>query len=263
MSGLFNSIEKSRLEIANCELAECDRTPHPAGHPRALDAVDSGVTPSEAAVANDMIVSLMAGMRERNKQIVKDTVLFASLVADKAYPAGGVAWYDRFETVMKYCGWLPQSSAFSDYRASNSRFTMEQEGLKILASVITAMALPGPTSALMLKVASDTVQALQQSGKPLRLFETSSKTHNGAKFAIASAVETKDEEVVMALGALNFATSLDVTNVLFWEWNGSSVQIKRAESVMTLNQRHFEGVRDVINDRLAGNAREALAEFEI
>jgi hypothetical protein len=65
------------------------------------------------------------------------------------------------------------------------------------------------------------------------------------------------------MGALDFSTRLDVTNVLFWEWNSSSVQIKRAENHMTLNQAHFVRVRDVIEGKLNDQARQALEEFDI
>jgi hypothetical protein len=257
---LETRIDQSLTFIEGCELGDCNHASHPM--PRLAGFEVDEMNP-EALVAGDAIVSIVAGMTKENKQIVKDTILFATLVANKAHPNGGVAWYEQFTKVLANCGWLSLSTGMSDYRVGNSRFTMEQAALKILESAIVAAALPGPTSLLLLKVAKDTVTALQESEKPLRLFEQSSKTHNGAKFAIASAAESSDGEIVMAMGALDFSTRLDVTNVLFWEWNSSSVQIKRAENHMTLNQAHFVRVRDVIEGKLNDQARQALEEFDI
>jgi hypothetical protein len=251
-------VSESQASIENCDLDSCPRIESLTR--AAMDVANEEV--SEAAVVNDAVVSIVAGMSKKNKEIVKDSVLYASLRADSDFPDGGVQWYNAFKTYLGNCGWPPQSAGLSGYTVSNSRFTMEQEGLKILASAITAAALPGPTSALMLKVAKDAMDVLQSSEKPLRLFESSSKKYSGAKFAIVSAVEI-DEEVVMTLGAVDFNTSINVTNVLFWEWNSSTVKIKRAESCLILNQRHFEDIAKTLREKLTENARKAVLEFDI
>jgi len=253
------AVKESRAAIESCDLTNCGHTEH-MKTPMALFAVDEKNI--EAVVANDTILSIVAGMTKENKEIVKDCMLYSSLAADSLFPGGGVNWYGEFKKRMAFCGWPSQSAGLSDYRTSNSRFTMEQEGLKILASAVAAMAVPGPTSALLLKVAKDAIDVLQASEKPLRLFESSSKTPKGAKFAIASAVESQDGEVIIALGAVDFAASLNVTNVLFWEWNSSSISIKRAENHMILNQRHFHSIADLMREKLTAKAREALAELD-
>jgi len=253
------AIQQDIRFIEDCELADCDHTQHMAPELAGFDVDEKN---AEAVVAGNSLVSIAAGMSDDNKQAIKDTVLLATLAANKSHPRGGVQWYQMFTRVLTSCGWFSQSTGFSDYRVGNSRFTMEQTALKILASAITAAAVPGPTRLLMLKVASDTISALQESDEPLRLFENSSKTHSGAKFAIGSSAESKDGEVIMAMGALDFSTRLNVTNVLFWEWNSSSVRIKRAENHMTLNQRHYENMRSVIENKLYGT-EDFLLSLEI
>lgn len=254
------NIKQRRDFIEGCELGDCDHAAHAM---RSVAGFDVDEMNPEALVAGDTIVSIVAGMNKRNKQAVKDTLLFASLVANKSFPAGGVNWYKKLTEVLAYCGWVSQLSGLTDYSVGNTRFTMEQAALKILESAILAAALPGPTSVLLLKVAKDTIDALQESEKPLRVFENSSKTHSGAKFAIASTAQSKDGEVVMAMGALDFSTNLNVTNVLFWEWSSSSVRIKRAENHLTLNHVQFERVKDLVEGKLTESARQALEEFEI
>ncbi|WP_426142940.1 hypothetical protein [Pseudomonas sp. DWP3-1-2] len=254
------AVNESRAALENCELGSC--VP-PAQLNGALAALTVDQKKPEAAVANDVVLSIVAGMSKEKKEIIKDCVLFASLAATKASPTEGVAWYNTFKQVMAYCGWPSQTAGLSDYTASNSKFTMEQEGLKILSSAIATIGTGGAAGAIMLKLAKDTFAVLQASDKPLRLFENSSRKHNGGRFAIASGVESEDGEVIMAMGAVDFSTSLNVTNVLFWEWNSSEVKIKRAENHMILNQRHFQSVSDVIREKLTGNAREALESFDI
>lgn len=263
---MFDEIEKSKTEIANCDLGGCDHQEHIDNKRKSLELIEVDEKNPGALVAGDTVISIVAGMSKENKQILKDSVLLASLAATKKYRdsnENAVKWYETFTRVLGYCGWFSQSRELSDYRSRNTRFTMEQEALKILESAILAMAVPGPTSLLLLNVAKDTVKALQTSDKPLRLFENSSKTHKSAKFAIASAAESSDGEVIMAMGAVNFVTSQDITNVLFWEWNNASVGIKRAENHLVLNLQHYERVRSEVEAKLTANARSALAEFEI
>lgn len=253
-------IKESVEFIEQCELGDCDHALHRQNRLAKFDVDEAN---PEAVVADNTVIAITAGMTKDNKRIVKDTMLFASLVANKAHPNGGVAWYERYLNVLSYCGWFPQSSGLSDYRLTHSSFTLDQVALKILESALVAAALPGPAKLLMLKVAKDTIDALREKDKPLRLFNQSSKTHPGAKFAIAAAAESSDGEVVVAMGALDFNTRLNVTQVLFTEWSSSSVHIKRAENHMILAQDHYERVRDVVEKKLTGGARQALEEFEI
>jgi hypothetical protein len=254
------SIKESKEFIESCDLGACDHVSHASTR---LAAFEVDPKEQEGFVAGDVVIAITAGMSKTNKQIMKNTMLFATLAANSKFPEGGVDWYRLYTRILSYCGWYSQFSGMSDYRTSNGRFTMDQVALQILESAIVSAALPVSASMMLLKVAKDTVQALQQNDEPLRLFESTSKTHSGAKFAIASAAESEDGELVVAMAAVDFKAQLDVTNVLFWEWSKSSVHIKRAENYMTLNHALYEGVKATIENRLTEKALQALMEFDI
>ena len=257
---LETRIAERRAFIESCELGDCQPV-NVAKHVAMDFKADIDEQSPEAFVANDTVVSIVAGMSKKNRVKVKDCMLFASLAASTKFPEGGVAWYNYYRFVLAYCGWTPSLLGLSKYNASKSTFTMEQVGLEIIASAVTAAALPGPAS-LLLQVAKDAIATLQKSEKPLRIFESSSKKHSGAKFAIGSVVESKDKQLVMALGAIDFTTSLNVTNVLFWEWSSSSVSINGAGDHLVFVSRQFDDVADVIRGRLTEVARRKLAEIE-
>jgi hypothetical protein len=67
----------------------------------------------------------------------------------------------------------------------------------------------------------------------------------------------------MTMGTVSFSSTLDVTNVLFWNWSNTSVSISRAESHLVLNQGVYANVRDDILAKLGNNAKEAVAEYSI
>jgi hypothetical protein len=214
-------------------------------------------------VSSDTIVSIVAGMSRENKVIVRRTIQFCSLVASNDYPGGGMAWFKRYEELMELCGWVSPEWSTNEYHASNTRFTMDKVALDILKSAIVAAALPGPASVLLLKVAADTVDALKEDDKPLRLFEQSSKSPRGAKFAIAASAQSAEGDVVMAMGAVDFRSSLNITNVLFWEWSQSQVAISQAQKVMELLHESYEDVRDIVESKLKAHQRQTLLDIKL
>ena len=253
-------VAQSLKFIESCELGGCDHSSHPGSSAAAFDVDEKN---PGALVIGNTIVSIVAGMSSDNKKIINDILLLATLAANKAAPQGGIAWYEKYQQVLTSCGLYSQSSGWSDYSFSNKRFTMDQVALEILQSALLAAALPGPTAVLMLKVAKDTVTALQRKDAPLRLFERESKTHNGAKFTIATVAESTDGSVAMAMGSVAFSSSLSVTDVLFWEWSNTGVRIQRAENVLTLNHAQYARVRKAVEAKLGDSAQQKIEEIEI
>lgn len=220
--------------------------------------------PSAAVVGNG-IVSFVSGMSKQNKEDVKNSFLMSSLVANKKFDPNkeGASWFEAFTRTMELCGWLTISRSYGDYRAIDQHFTMEQVGLTILASAIAAAAIPGPTALLLAKVAKEAIEALQANDQPLRLFERKARTYAGGSFGVASCAESEDGEVIMGLGNVAFDSTVNVTDVLFWEWNSATVGITRGEGCLTLNQGVYDQIREAVLNRLGQNARDAIADFDI
>jgi hypothetical protein len=217
------------------------------------------------AVVGSSLLAFTDGVSRQTREDVMDSFLFATLVANKKYnPETQTAeWYGLFNKVLSTVGWLSHSWNYARYRSNHQRFTMDQAAIEILSSAIAAATLPGPASAAMLKVAADTVNALKAQEKPLRLFERQTKSHNGASFLVGACTESAGGTVSMALGAVNFVTSSNVTDVLFWEWNSTDVKTFRAECNLSLNTRMYAQNRELIQQRLGDNAKSAIEEFDI
>lgn len=221
--------------------------------------------PADGAVVGSNLLAFAEGVSRQNKEDVMDSFLFATLVANKAFnpETQSAEWYTRFNKVLSTVGWFSNSWSYARYRSTHQRFSMDQAAIEILGSAIAAATLPGPASAAMLKVAADTVSALKAQEKPLRLFERQTKSHNGANFRIGACAESADGTVNLAMGAVNFLTSSNVTDVLFWEWNSAEVQTFRGENTLVLNTRMYAQNRQLIQQRLGNNAKSAIEEFDI
>ncbi|KWS11718.1 hypothetical protein AL064_11310 [Pseudomonas syringae pv. syringae] len=256
--------------IAACELAECPpllADYAAAATPGLLEARDvtDASSGNEGAVVAGSLLAFASGISAQSKQDVMNSFLFATLVANKAFSSEtqGDQWYDKFNEVLSKVGWLSTQWSYARYRATQQRFTMDEVGLEILGSAITAAALPGPASLLMLKVAADAIAALKAKKEPLRLFENQTKSHRGGSFRIASCIESEDNIVSLAMAAVSFQADSDVTNVLFWEWQDTSVQTWKGEDSLLLNTALYARHRDLIQQRLDDNASRAIAEFDI
>ncbi|MBM0209070.1 hypothetical protein ALQ72_00547 [Pseudomonas syringae pv. maculicola] len=260
--------------LAACELADCSPqlaafaaariTPSRLVGGDATDAAGSDEGATAAVVAGGLI-AFAEGVSRQSKDDVMNSFLFATLVAKKAFDAEtqGDQWYDKFNEVLSKLGWLSTHWNYSRYSATQQRFSMDEVGLEILGSAITAAALPGPASLLMLKVAADAVAALSAKKEPLRLFESQTKAHRGGSFRIASCIESADGTVNLAMGAVTFQTDSEVTNVLFWEWQDTNVKTWKGEDSLVLNTSLYARHRELIQQRLGDNAKSAIDAFEI
>ncbi|WP_122572895.1 hypothetical protein [Pseudomonas viridiflava] len=257
--------------LATYELADASRSLAEQADAVAARAAFASTLPQEgadsagAAVAGGTLIAFAEGVSRQNREDVMDSLLYATLVANNKFnpEVQSDLWYALFNKVLTSVGWLSTNWSYARYRATQQRFTMDEVGLEILGSAIAAATLPGPASLAMLKVAKDAVTALSARKEPLRLFERQTKTHRGGNFRIAACAESADGDISLAMGAVAFSSNIDVTNVMFWEWQSSDVETYKGENSLALNTRVYASVRDVVQKKLGDNARNALEEFDI
>lgn len=265
----MNETQRSTY-LSTCELAdgtrplaECvaDRVAPvaPLMIPRTLSSAP------EAAVVGGSLVAFADSVSRQNKEDVMDSLLFATLVANKAAnpETESDRWYQQFNTVLATLGWFSSNWRYARYQASQRRFTMDEVGLEIIKAALAAAALPGPASLAMLKIAKDALTALSAKDGPLGLFERQTKTSHGGNFRIASCYQNADGDISLAMGAVAFRSQLSITNVLFWEWSSADVETYRGENNLTLNSRAYANHRALVQERLGNNLKTAIAEFAI
>ena len=246
-----------------------DVSPESAFMPRSasfgLAQADDAAETSSASVAGGAILTFVSGMTEQNKADIRHSYLFSSLVASKQFPKDnqGKEWYFKFLEVMQDCGWAIVRKNYSSEVASGKSFKMDQLVLKILGSVVAAAALPGPTSALMLKVAGDAIASLETSEKPLQVFDRNViETGNGG-FGVGSCHENPDGEVILALGTVRYIKRTNNTKVLFVNWDSSSVDLYKGESYLTMVPSQVEKARAIVLGKLGDRVVRNIEQYEI
>ena len=217
---------------------------------------DGNVGKDTAAVVENVLVSIAGGMSASNKEIVCDAVQYAMTRA--GHSRKNIEWYETFMKAMTTCGFPSTRARYVEYRATDTRLTMDQLGLEILTKLIGS-AVAGPISAnLLLSLVGSAFESLKSQDEPLELFQRSVKRFNDVSFAIVSGVETADGDVLLAMAIVTLKVQVSATNVLFWDFNTSSIAIERGENATILNRRQWRRAEKAVDQYLTN---EVLAEF--
>lgn len=220
--------------------------------------------PSKAAIVGEGVLAFTSDLTGDNKSDAQNAFLFATLVANKKYPAEdqGKEWYQLFRQVMTDSGWTPVSKYYNDLHIGGNTVRMDKLVLEILGSVIAGIALPGTSTALMLKVAGDAVAALQKRDTALTLYERN-LLDNGVGGMSAAACTEVAGEAIMAVGAVRFKRKNTSTKVLFVDVDIRNVNLYRGETVFAKNTLVADATREAIKNKLGPRAAEKIDEYEI
>jgi hypothetical protein len=229
-----------------------------------INSGDVVEAPDKAAVVGEGILSFSGGLSDQNRSDAQNAFLFASLVANKKYPLEhqGQEWYLLFREVMTNAGWAPISKFYSDLEVAGTSVRMDKLVLEILGSVVAGVTVPGPTAALMLKVAGDAISALKTRETALTLYERN-LLNQGVGGVTAAACTEVHGEAIMAVGAVRFLRRNTSTKVMFVDVDVRNVKMYRGESMFAKNTEVAEATRATIRSRLGLNAVSKIEEYDI
>ena len=220
--------------------------------------------PEKAAIVGEGVLSFTGNLAGQNIDDVLHAFLFATLASNKAFPREeqGKEWYYHFVQVMTDAGWLPTQKFYNDINIGGNSVRMDELVLEILGAVVAGIALPGSTSALMLKVASSAINALKKRETALTLYERN-MLENGVGGTAAGTCTEINGEVTLALGTVRFIRKNTSTQVLFFDWDSRDVKLYRGESVFRKVPAIVEQTREVILEKLGINAKTKISNYPI
>ena len=256
--------------IASClkdiQQYEVDQVPaiHSRSFTSGINAGDAVEVPGKGSIVGEGILSFTGNLSEVNRTDAQNAFLFASLAANKKYPQEdqGQDWYLHFRKAMTSTGWTPTSIYYSDLEVGGTSVRMDKLVLEILGSVLAGVAVPGPTSALMLKVATDAVAALSKRETALTLYERN-LLNNGVGGISTGACTEVNGVPKMAVGAVRFLRRNTSDKVLFVDVDIRNVKMYRGETVFEKNNDVANATREYIRNALGLNALTKIEEFEI
>ncbi|MHA3737996.1 hypothetical protein ACXR0M_20305 [Pseudomonas sp. Eth.TT006] len=254
-------IESRDVELCISELRQCDIGSLVNARASALMMLPDDIdAPSRGSIVGEGILGFSGDLTDENRTDAQNAFLFASLAASRKYPEEhqGKEWYTEFRQVMALAGWMSTSQYYSDLTVGGTSARMDKLVLDILGSVVAGIAVPGSSTALMLKVAGDAISALQKRDTAtLTVYEQNLLKH-GAGGMTAGACVQVGKDTVMAVGAVRFNRHNTSTKVLFVDVDVRNVQLYRGETVFTKNDTRAAGTRAYIAERLIPKAEQIL-----
>lgn len=215
-------------------------------------------TDKSAAVVYGSLISFVANIGPQNKQDVLNSTLLAQLAASKQFDRENdpIGWYRFYTTVLENVGWVIQEFAFDKFNASGSQFSVDKVVLEIIAAILSEdeMAIAQATLEAM--------KALDNGDGRLVLFESTSHSLQQGNFQIGLATDVGGV-VALKLGAFHFATTNNVTKVLFFSFSDESTSFHKSSQVVSLNQSIYSRVRGAVINKLGDRAKKFVLDLPI
>lgn len=220
---------------------------------------------SAAAVVESSLLAFGAGMSAENRQDVKNSYLFASLVANKRHNQLTLseAWFDYFLEAMTDCGWAVARRTHE--KASDTAQSLKLSNVAVQAVQVAASSLlsGGPVVQALGAFAEKAIGSLNQNEEALTLFKRSLYRQSNVMVGVASCIETKEGEVVMALGAIQRTVRKEDLDTVLFDWDSNTSATYRSTAALSFNTQIYAKARDLIEKRLGERAVTRIMDYEI
>ncbi|MDG9881276.1 hypothetical protein CSV86_022550 [Pseudomonas putida CSV86] len=220
---------------------------------------------SSAAVVESSLLAFGAGMTAQNRQDVKNSYLFASLVANKRHNQLTLseAWFDYFLEAMTDCGWAVARRTHE--KASDTAQSLKLSNVAVQAVQVAASSLlgGGPVVQALGLFAEKAIDGLGKNEEALTLFKRSLYRQSNVMVGVASCIETKDGEVVMALGAIQRTVRKEDLDTVLFDWDSNTSATYRSTAALSFNTQIYAKARDLVEQRLGERAVSRIMDYDI
>ena len=215
-------------------------------------AFDFDKAKNQAMVVGSDIVSFVQGVTEARRGDIVNSALLAQLVAKKRVPDGSkiFEWYDAYFDTLSSIGWVIQDRQFVQHTESSQNFEAHEAVLTVAASLLG----PGTAALQIVKSTLDAMQAMKQNSPFITLFNRESQHAETARFQVTLADQSQEGQFLVALMAFGLTAKSTLTQVLFFKFHGSDVELKHSSGRVTINTTVLESVRDAVAAKLAAHA---------
>lgn len=220
---------------------------------------------SSAAVVESSLLAFGAGMTAQNRQDVKNSYLFATLVANKRHNQLTLseAWFDYFLDAMTDCGWAVARRTHEKSSDTAQSLTLANVAVKAVQVAASSLLSGGPVVQALGLFAEKAIEGLNKDEEALTLFKRSLYRQSNVMVGVASCIETKDGEVVMALGAIQRTVRNEDLDTLLFDWDSNTSSTYRSTAALSFNSQIYAKARDLIEQRLGERALSRIMDYEI
>jgi hypothetical protein len=204
---------------------------------------------NEALVVGSDIISFVKGVTEQRREDIVNSALLAQLIANAAVPdkTHVFAWYDKYFDALTQIGWVVQDRQFIEHVEHGSSLEVHKAIIKLATAVLG----PGATALVVVEETLNALQSMDENSPWITLFSQQSQAAKTARFQVTLAEQAPDGQFLVTLLAFGLSAAKRVTQVLFFKFGKSDVQLKHSSGKVTINETVLNHIRDTVNERLA------------
>ncbi|KAJ7662680.1 hypothetical protein DFH06DRAFT_1296284 [Mycena polygramma] len=210
-----------------------------------------------ASVVDGAATVFVGDLSGQAKVDVQNSVLLAQLGASAKYDREDqiTEWYEYYSEILLYCGWTYQSFSFDRFSDANQYGSVD----KVVIALAEAYLSGG---ALSLFKATITSMGDAKNEDAALLFDHSAAKNTKSNFQLGVANRDNDN-TSLSVGYFTYTVEQNITKVLFFEFGSQSVLFEHGNQVMVLNEDHYAGVRDTVEEKLGVSVTERIRNIVI
>lgn len=209
----------------------------------------------DAFVSGNSVVSFVGNVDESIKADLLNSTLFAHLAATNkvggtAYLASKITeYYAEYRRVLSGIGYVTQAFNFEHFESAETSFKMDVVVLEILAALLTEGEMAAAKATL------EALEALEEGDGRITLFQKNSTHLNTGSFTLGIA-GVDNGTPVLKIAAFHFKYDQNVTNVLFFTFDSSKIELYHGAQSMSLDLDVYSQVRAQIIEKLGYSSQE-------
>jgi hypothetical protein len=201
------------------------------------------------------LVFFTGNISDQHRSDILDSTLLAQLAADKKYDrfrdAGN--WYQFFVTVLMNVGWVVEGFEFHKYSSP---------GQHVNISNVVVDTLKPSLSSSDLKVAQETIRALESSENWWKVFDSKSYSSEHGNFQMALGTEDSGD-VVMYIACFWFTAEPKEDHWFWYQFSTSKVSMMIGTQKSVLIESVYGPLRQTVINKLGGRIKTYIGKLNI
>lgn len=212
----------------------------------------------QAMIVDKSLISFVSGLSAENRADILESTLLAQLGANSKIPdqKDVIAWYKAYIEILTKIGWTMEGGEVQQFSAKANVVELQAVIIDIL------MAAFGADFLQIVKRALEGIKSLADSNGKIEAFEKNTHSESNGSFQIGVATQEGDA-VSMNLGTFLITSTSRVSHILFIKFSKDETDLQYASGKLTLDQRIYENVRSMVQNKLSGRAVEFVTEIPV
>jgi hypothetical protein len=253
VNDLLDDVSRASAFVDGVELPPA---PHATRSRGGLSERIRPVNENQSLVVGSNIVSFLAGLRSRDRELIVNCSLLAQLAATKQVASRDDVrqWYEMFFDALANLGWVVQERGFSEYREAGDVFESSRAILSVASVVLGA----GTTAYALVEATLNGLKN-KDGGSWVTVFKRESQTGNAARFQLSVAEPGQEGGAVLSLMSFELSSRRSFTHVLFFKLDRTEAVLRHASGRVSIDSR----IMDAVGAKIARKIKAYVEDYVV